>query len=920
MDFSGTSDNERLRGLLEAWFASMEAGEQPTVEQICASDPDLASVLRRLVEQESDVVEALGSIAPPRGEERALEVERLGDFKLISFLGAGGMGQVHLARQESLSRLVALKVLPAAATEDQSSLARFRREAEIAAGLDHGNIVPVYAVGEAHGYAFLAMKWLSGPALDQLSEPLDPREVARIGAAIARALHEAHEAGIIHRDVKPGNVMLDGPTPYILDFGLARARADVTLTRRGGVPRTLPYMSPEQLRAGASRSTLDGRTDIYSLGATLYEVACGRCPFVGDEPEIMIREIFFKEPPPLDLPASACDLQTIIMRAMDKDRERRFVTAVALAEDLERYLQGLPIVSRPIGPLTRVIKTVRRHKVAAVISGAAFAVILALMVVVAIDRVNAANRFEDHLREADVHLASDRLDLAAQVSSVLRRERSDSAEVLHLERRIAAARSLEEMLDRILEGREAQDVGILGVVTGELGRLVDDMGGWDSRDARRAQTWSLARAVVAIRDRVGDPRRALDILEGMSGRDVAALRALAEGRELTGLPSAGERGVQEHVFTYIALREADRSRSDQLSEIALAQRLPGGLSDDRVLYARAVWLAADDDQALAAKVGFESLDRGDGDLRPSLLRNLIRQNVVLGDLAAASRTYEQYRTKRPDQSTWTPTEMAVVCELLVRLGRNAEAAALLERAFGDYPEHWKLLMLKAHQVLEVDPERALVLLETAASPPHKRWRRERAGATSLLVRLQVHPSMVDERSSLSRDDRGALLALDAECERFLGSVADPLARSDTLYVRARIAGRMGLTEVRIRRLRSAVSAAPSNARPVIDLGYLAFLGADEERDLVDEALPHVDRILGRGFRGERPPSRSELFRALYIRGVLRFVTGDYRASVADLEDVLQLAEDGPEFDAGLGDPARFVYFARVRDGAAARIK
>ena len=269
---------------------------------------------------------------------------------------------------------------------------------------------------------------------------------------------------------------------------------------------------------------------------------------------------------------------------------------------------------------------------------------------------------------------------------------------------------------------------------------------------------------------------------------------------------------------------------------------------------------------------------------------------------------------------WMPREIAVAYTMLSRLDRIAEASALLERAFERYPKSWDLLMLMANHVLAVDPDAAVALLETAAAPPRKRWRQERAHAVSLLVRLQTHSSMADELSPLSREQRGALMALDSEAERRLEQTLDSLARSDVLYVRARVAGRLGRSEDRLRWLRDALSAAPSSARPVLDLAFLAFLVADDDPVLAGEALPHLDRILDRGFRGQRASSRTELFRALYLRGVLRFVVGQYGGSVQDLDDVLQFAEDDERLEAALADPARFVYFARVRDSAAAQLK
>ena len=318
-----------------------------------------------------------GMFAPrPRSLEDADESPplMLGEFELIAPIGKGGSGEVYLARQTSLGRLVAIKRLRLAA--DGRNSMRLRREAEVAASLDHPGIVPIYAVGEQGGDGWIAMKWLTGPALDAVTEPLSAQDVARIGAATARALHEAHMAGIVHRDIKPSNVVLDGGNPCIVDFGLARDGDEVVRTTVDGhVSGTLLYMSPEQIRSGGTTVTLDGRTDVYSLGATLYELLSGKPPHDGDHPGQVIHRILEQDPLP---PTTERDLATIVLRALDKDREQRFRSALEMAADLERYLRGEPILSRPVGVTTRLWKLARRNRRASLLVGSALLVAVGL--------------------------------------------------------------------------------------------------------------------------------------------------------------------------------------------------------------------------------------------------------------------------------------------------------------------------------------------------------------------------------------------------------------------------------------------------------------------------------------------------------------------------------------------------------------
>lgn len=889
-----SAENERLQELLEAWFAKVEAGEEPTVEEVCADAPEMQPVLRRLVEQESDVTDALSVLAPDRGEERSLGVDVLGDFRIMSFLGSGGMGQVHLARQESLGgRLVALKVLHATAAQDRRSVQRFRREAEIAAALDHPNIVPVYAVGEDAGYAYLAMKWLSGPALDQLPDPLDPHECARIGAAIARGLDEAHDTGVVHRDVKPGNVMLDGATPYILDFGLARAQADVTVTRQGTVPGTLPYMSPEQLRAGTSRSTLDARTDVYSLGATLYEVVSGRCPFVGDDPEVMIREILFNDPPPLKLPAAHRDLETIIGRAMDKDRERRFASAGAMADDLERYLAGLPVVSRPTGPVTRIVKKVRRHKQASMWIGGLLIGSIVLMTVLTLKWFEEDRARSEAVVEITEVLAADRFAEAGRLLKSARARYGAFSEFDALEHRIDIGERLEDLVDRVLEGGELKFVERAAAALVE--RLESERGGF--RDESRRARWRLVRAIIALRQRPMDRRAAVAAVEGMEGRDVAAIRAHAEGRPLDDLPPAGARGVEEHVLTQVVLRIADRSRDERLREIRAAERLLGGTSDDRVLHAHATWLAEDIDRTFEAELAFRGLAR-DGEYRRSVLRNLIRQQVILDRLDDAERSAASFVAKQPDRSTWSPEESAVLAELALRLDRPDEAAAIISEAFETYPKNWTLLMMMHRVEVGRDPKVALAHLETAIEISTFRKQREQARSRALVLRL-----------FMAGTDRQQIESVVADAEAFLLDVEDPLAKADALYAQGAGERRLGNARAARQLLERSLATAELSIGPINELATLAW--DQQDPAFAASVLPSLAKVLAAGAGGERRLPRRDRFVALFLQGYLARLVRDWKLVATSFTDAMQLAEDDDDLASTIANPVLMTLFAAL---------
>ena len=326
---------------------------------------------------------------PPEVKEAQADPRRaFGRFVIVSELGRGGMGIVYKAWDDSLGRLVALKLLHADA--DATAVERFHREALAVARVRHPSIVSVHDAGLIAGRPFLAMDFIDGAPLDKRigsAPPLDHARRIEIVREVARAVHHAHEKGIIHRDLKPQNIMLDGAShPYVMDFGLALVRgAQRGITRTNATLGTPSYMPPEQVEGGGE---VDARSDVYALGATLYHVIAGRPPFVGPTDVSVITAVLTKDPVPLSNfnRRALGDLDTIAARCLEKSPERRYATAADVAEELERYLHGRPILARPLGLVARTGRRLRRNAAA---SAACAVAVLALVFGVAAPRLRA---------------------------------------------------------------------------------------------------------------------------------------------------------------------------------------------------------------------------------------------------------------------------------------------------------------------------------------------------------------------------------------------------------------------------------------------------------------------------------------------------------------------------------------------------
>jgi eukaryotic-like serine/threonine-protein kinase len=336
---------------------------------------------------------------PDARQTTSLRLPRqLGNYELLDEIGRGGMGVVYRARQLSADRIVALKVirgdeLSALRPESRAAaIERFRHEALAAARLAHEHIVTVFEVGEADGERFFSMRYIEGQSLADMistSGPLSGRKAANYLEPVARAVAAAHEAGILHRDLKPQNILLDAKTDQALiaDFGLAKlVEQSPELTRAGDVMGTPAYMSPEQA-SDSTRVTV--RSDVYSLGATLYHAITARPPFQAATSLATLRQANEEEPtrPSQANPAVDRDLETICLTCLHKDPARRYPSAAALADDLARYLDGLPIQARPIGRLERLVRWCGRNPLLATASGLAAAFFIAALVATSVGYV-----------------------------------------------------------------------------------------------------------------------------------------------------------------------------------------------------------------------------------------------------------------------------------------------------------------------------------------------------------------------------------------------------------------------------------------------------------------------------------------------------------------------------------------------------
>src|SRR5438105_7211146 len=293
----------------------------------------------------------------------------LGNYQILEEIGRGGMGVIYRARQRHSRRVVALKRILSCHADSRETLMRFRREAQAAANLDHPNVLPIYEVSESEGLPFFSMKFAGGGSLLEAVPMLrrDPRRAVALMAKVARAVQYAHAQGILHRDLKPGNILLDGGgEPLVSDFGLAKwLQPNSDLTRTPSIFGTPGYIAPEQVNG--SNGNLTPAADVYGLGAVLFHLLTGRPPFTGEHALKVIQQASEKPAPKLRsvAPALDRDLETICAKCLEQEPQARYRSAGDLAEDLERWLHGHSIVARPVSPPVRLWRWSRRNPIVA---------------------------------------------------------------------------------------------------------------------------------------------------------------------------------------------------------------------------------------------------------------------------------------------------------------------------------------------------------------------------------------------------------------------------------------------------------------------------------------------------------------------------------------------------------------------------
>lgn len=371
MSGSVPADSElehRLAAVLADVTDAVCRGEAVALEEVCAEHPELAEELRRLwstvlLTDTAGKVDPFRPPPPPRWQGLRLPAT-IGDYELLAEIGRGGMGVVFRARQRSLDRIVAVKMIQRGRLASESDMRRFLAEASATAKLEHPSIVPVYEVGEIDGRPYFSMQWVDGQTLESCvgQRRLGQHEAARLVATIARAIQFAHEHGVLHRDLKPSNILIptDG-IPLVTDFGLAKqVGAESNLTRSGMIVGTPAYMSPEQ--ASGRRGIVGPASDIYSLGCVLYFALTGVPPLAAETPmELMLRVIEQEPLPPRALrPELDRDLEMIVIRCLQKPVDLRYDSAADLADDLEAYLADERVSARS-GRFTQVIARVFRE-------------------------------------------------------------------------------------------------------------------------------------------------------------------------------------------------------------------------------------------------------------------------------------------------------------------------------------------------------------------------------------------------------------------------------------------------------------------------------------------------------------------------------------------------------------------------------
>lgn len=804
-----SASEDRLRDVLVKWYAAVESGEVPDLGALCGGDEELMTRARAVLEIDplGASVAALPSAPPDRPDEDGVAppVERLGAYRLRTRIGEGGMGQVYLAEQVDLDRLVAVKILRIDGRADPKARLRLEREAKLASSLDHPNIVPVYAVDEQDGLLYVVMKWLSGPGLEHLVGRVTPKEAAEITAKVARALDEAHASGVLHRDVKPANIILDRGTPYLVDFGLARDLAS-PLSKSQEFVGTLAYMAPEQL--GGDPDAVDARCDVYALGATLFELVTGQRLCAGERPDELLHAALHREALPARFDRRDRDLEAIVQRAVSKAPGDRFRTAGELAEDLDRYLAGEPVRSRPLGPATLTWRKIKRRPRTSAAIAAVLLVATTASVWAAVEGAKSRERIAGHRSEVRSALDVGDLVVAERSLERLRQETAPTERDRALRGEYDARLALEKLLDQLMSTWETQPLTLLERLISEVERT----------GARRFDSWrtDVGLALASLHLNPATTVTHLDHLEATHGESRAstALRALAERRDEIPRERPADDPL-DHVVTFLALRMANAPLDVRREEIDLAA--------DR-------W---NDDYRVSLGLVMHLVDAGEFEVANWLLRSRAeldrpstahigkRAHLLLlcGKLDDAER--ELARIPDEERTGWDITNRLMILW-------KRESYESLERELADAraarPDDTFLKLFELQYALSLgDEPSARVLVEDVSATAGVVTHRERARGYELLMRLN------DVRDLPVNEQEAAIRALRADSESFIAeSPRDRPARANARFA-------LGVTLDALRdkagalaSYRMAVRDDPVNPNPRLQFAVLAREVREEE--------------------------------------------------------------------------------------------
>jgi WD40 repeat protein/tRNA A-37 threonylcarbamoyl transferase component Bud32 len=512
-DQANNPSSQRVDAIIAAYIEAVEAGQAPDRQELLARHPELAAELAAFFADHDKVQQMAEPLRadvepktlPPRETvpSPGAVLRYFGDYELLDEIARGGMGVVYRARQVSLNRVVALKMILAGQLASEADVQRFRTEAENAANLDHPNIVPIYEVGEHDGQHYFSMKLVDGDNLAQVisrkgakaqsseeagtSSLRSWRLCVKLLEKVARAVHYAHQRGILHRDLKPGNILLDTQgQPHITDFGLARRiEGGAGLTQSGAIVGTPSYMPPEQARAEKGLTTA---VDVYALGAILYELLTDRPPFQATTPLDTVLQVLEQEPvPPRWVqPQIPTDLETICLKCLQKEPSKRYATAADLADDLGRFLAGEPIAARPVGRLERVSKWARRRpalagllavSVGAVLALAGFAAYFTATLAAEVERADKARQDAEFQRGQAEQLARREADARQQAEEDKRKADEEKRKA---EMQSDRAERLVYVGQLSLAQREWQD-GNVAVARDLLDACQKNRRGWEHR-------------------------------------------------------------------------------------------------------------------------------------------------------------------------------------------------------------------------------------------------------------------------------------------------------------------------------------------------------------------------------------------------------------------------------------------------------